>query len=223
LRHFRQAGHPHVGAEQRRIVIGEQAAAHEAGHHRQAEPAREQRHLVFEAIAPHLDPGHQHRRFRLGQARQDLGHAGGQRLGVDRRRRFAHDRRAGQIHHVARNLDVDRLRTAPAVRQHARDVGRRARRVVEPDLVAGDFAEHPELRIQRLGLMVQQQAGARLALARSAREHHQRRLLGIGGGDRIDHVERPGAVSHGRDAEPHVGARREASAAKPTPGSCDSV
>jgi hypothetical protein len=36
LCHFRQAGHPHVGAEQRRVVVGKQAAAHEAGHHRQA-------------------------------------------------------------------------------------------------------------------------------------------------------------------------------------------
>ena len=170
--------------------------------------AREQRYLVFQPVAAHFDASHQHRRVRLFQTTQNFIDTGVERFVIDGRFGFAHDRCAGQGDHVARQFDIDRLRMAQAVGEHARDVGRRARHVVELHLIAGDLLEHLELRIKRLGLMVQQQARARLALAWPAGDDDHRRLLGKGRGHRVDHVQRPGAVGHRRHAQTHIHARR---------------
>jgi hypothetical protein len=88
-----------------------------------------------------------------------------------------------------------------AVAQHPGDVRRRTLQVVQPGAVAGDLLEQAELRIQPLGLVVQQQAGVGFALARPAGNHHQRRLLGVGRCDGVDHVQRPGAVGHRRHTQ----------------------
>ena len=55
--------------------------------------------------------------------------------------------------------------------------------------------------------MVKQQAAACLALARCARDHDHRRLLGECGRDRVHHVERAGAVGDRGDAEAAMRAR----------------
>ena len=208
LRHFRQPGHAHVGADQRRIRFHEQAAPHEAGRHRQRQPARQFRHLRLQAVTAHFHIDHQHRPCGRCQPLQHLVGAGRERLGIDRRRSQRRHGSARHRHHVARDLDVHRPRMFQAVAEHARDVGRRTLGVVEADAVAGDLLEDAELRIERLRLMVQQQAGTRLALARPARDHYQRRLLGIGRRHRVDHVQRPGAVGHRRNAQRAIDARR---------------
>ena len=56
--------------------------------------------------------------------------------------------------------------------------------------------------------MVQQEAAGALARAGRAGDHHHRRALGIGAGDRVDQVEGAGAVGDDRDAEAAVIARR---------------
>ena len=117
-------------------------------------------------------------------------------------------------HHVAWKLDIDRERALTRRAQYARDLGRRGRRIVQHRLVAGDFAEDRKLGINRAGLVMQQEAAGTLARARRARDHHDRRTLRIGAGDRIHHVEGAGTVGDDRDAEARVVAcrrvRREA-------------
>jgi hypothetical protein len=56
--------------------------------------------------------------------------------------------------------------------------------------------------------MVQLQPAGRLVRGRRARQHDQRHALGVGTGDRVDEVERAGAVGHGGDAEPAARTRR---------------
>ena len=60
----------------------------------------------------------------------------------------------------------------------------------------------------RARLMVQQEAARALARARRAGDHHHRRALRVGAGDRVDEVERAGAVGDDRNAEAAVVARR---------------
>ena len=127
---------------------------------------------------------------------------------VDGRLGFTSDGRARLGDHVARDFDIDRLGMAQAACQGACDVRRGAGCVVELDLLAGDFLEHLELRIECSGLMVQEQPGARFALARPAGENDQRRFFGIRRGNGVDHVQRAGAIGDGGDAQPHVGTRR---------------
>ena len=135
------------------------------------------------------------------QALQHLLGAGRHRLGIDRRRLGRDDRGAVDARHVARDLDVDRPRVLAAAPQHARDGGRRRGRVVEPGLVAGDLLVDARLAGEGLRLVVQEEAALRLGRTRPARDHDQRRLLGVGPGDRVDHVERARPVGDGRDAE----------------------
>ena len=106
-------------------------------------------------------------------------------------------RRARRSHLVARQLEVHGLRVAPRRGQHARDAGARGGRVVEARLVARHLAEHLELGVERLGLVVQQQPRAALVGAGRARDHDHRRLLREGRGDRVHEVEGPGAVGDG--------------------------
>jgi hypothetical protein len=95
LRHLRQPGHTHVGAHQRRIRIGQQAAAHEAGGHGQRQAPRQLGHLGLQAVAAHLHVHHQHRALGLLQALQHLVGAGGQRIRVHRGRLDGRHRCAG--------------------------------------------------------------------------------------------------------------------------------
>ena len=79
------AGDAEIGAGQGRVGGGEQAAAHEAGDHRDAQPAGQLGDLGLEPVAAHLDVDHDHRPPGRGQARHDLVGAGGHRVGIGRR------------------------------------------------------------------------------------------------------------------------------------------
>jgi len=63
------------------------------------------------------------------------------------------------------------------------------------------------LRIHVPHLVVQGQPGVRLDRARATGQHHHRRTLGVGAGDRVDGIERARAVGHRDHAQPHVHAR----------------
>ena len=142
------------------------------------------------------------------EAGENFRHACVERVRVDRCWRFAHDRRAGHQRHVARHLDVNRPRFAQAAREHARDVGRRARGVVESRLVAGNLAVNLQLRVEAFRLVMQQQSARRFAAPRSARDHHQRRFFGVRAGNRVDHIERTRAIGDGCHAGRARNARR---------------
>ena len=55
---------------------------------------------------------------------------------------------------------------------------------------------------------MEQEAAAALGRRGRARDHHDRRALGAGAGDRVDQVERAGAVGHRGDAEAAADPRR---------------
>jgi hypothetical protein len=122
--------------------------------------------------------------------------------------RLRGDGLAGRAHHVARHLDVDGARYGEAAAQHARDLARRAARVVEPGLVAGDFAEDPELRVQGLRLVVQQQSRAGLSLAGRARYDDDGRLFRVRARHGVHDIERSRAIGDGGHAERAVRSRR---------------
>ena len=208
LRDLRGSGDAQIGSQRRRVRAGEEPASHHARHDGQAQPERERRDLRFQAEAAHLDADHQHRRACAGDSRQDLVDTGGERVAVDGLVGEPRHRFAGRAHHVARQLDVHGARFGEAAAQDAGDLGRRALRIVESRLVAGDLAKDPQLRIERLRLMVQEQARARLALAGRAGNDDDRRFLRVGPGHRVDEVERARPVSDGRDAQRAVHSRR---------------
>ena len=139
---------------------------------------------------------------------EDLVGAFGKRVGIGAARAERGDRRRVGRHHVARQLEVDRHRMIERVAQHPRDLAGRVRRIVEPNLIAGDLPEHAVLRVQGLGLVMEQKAAAALGRRRRARDHHHRRALGAGAGDRVDQVEGAGAVGDRSHAEPAADPRR---------------
>ena len=127
----------------------------------------------------------------------------GNRLG-DRRRgaSMAGDGGAARAHHVARDLDIDRPRLLERHAEHAGDLRRRRRRVVEPRLGAGDLLIDADTACRACGPDDAAAAPTRPSCAPGrAGDHHHRRLLGIGTGDGVDHVEGAGAVGHRSDAE----------------------
>ena len=202
------AGQAEVGADQRHVGMRQQPAAHEAGDHRDGQPARELGHPRLDAIAAHLDADHQQGPLRGGQARQQFVGAGRQALGVGGEGGAGRHRLAGLRRHVARNLQVHRARARQRGIEHAGDQRRCALRVVEPGAVDGQLLEQPPLRIERLHLVVQQQAAGRLVRRRRARQHHQRHAFGIGASHRVDQVEGTGAIGHGGHAQTAARARR---------------
>ena len=210
----RVAGDAEIGPGQRCAGGREQAAAHEGGDHRDAQPAGELGDLGLEPVAAHLDVDHDHRPLGLGQPGHDLVGAGGDGVGVGRRRHVGRHRPAGHAHHVARQLEIDRPGLVDGGGEHAGDLGRRGGGVVEPRLGAGDLLVDAELRVERAALMVQQEARAALGPAGGAGDHDHRRLLGEGAGDRVDQVEGAGAVGDrghaDRAAEPPGGIGGEA-------------
>ena len=208
MRHLRETGNPHVRTDQRRVLVRQQPASHETGDYRHTQSTGQFRHLVFQAKPANLDTGHQNGGTGGMQTLQDFVDAGIKRILIAGQSHLSLDCGTGLRHHVARNFDVNRLRATHAVGQRARDVGGSPLRIVQAHLVAGDFLEDLELRVQRLGLMVQQQSGACLTLARSARQHHQRRLLGEGCCNCVDHVQGTGTIGDRRHAQCAVDARR---------------
>ena len=201
------AGQAEVGADQRHVGMREQAAAHEAGDHRDAQPPCQLGHALLDAIAAHLDADHQHRPLGGGQPRQQLVGAGRQPFGIGRDRRRVGHRVAGRARHVARDLQVHRPRARERGVEHARHQRRRALRIVEPRAVDRQFLEQPPLRIERLHLVVQQEAAGRFVRGRRAGQHDQRHAFGIGAGHGIDQVERAGTIGDGGHAEAAAGAR----------------
>ena len=158
-----------------------------------------------------LDADHHHRplgRRQLGQRlRRRLLHRAGAHRHLDRAHRRQRDL---AVHHVARHLEVDRQRVQAAdVDGVAHLLGGRLR-VVEHGLVGGDLAEDPALALEALDLVVDEDAARALVLARAAGEHQHRRLLGVGGGDRVDHVEGAGAVGDAGHPRRRTRARRAA-------------
>ena len=206
--HARFARQAQIGTGERGVGLGQDAAPHEAGDRGDGELLRQPGDLLFQPVAAHLDPEQQRRAARGGEAREDFvrGRAGGP--AVDRRGRVGGHLADLRVDHVARQLEVDRARLAARLAQHARDLARRARRVVEHGLGAGHFAHDQELAVQALDLVVQPEAHAPFGRAGSARDHRHGRLLGVGGGDRVDHVERTRAVGDRGDAERAAVARR---------------
>ena len=186
-----------VGAGQRCIVPRQQTTTENTGHHRNAQLTRQRGHLRLQIKAPHFDTRHQHRPLGGREARQDFIGTCVQRLIIDHRLTQRDDRLARLGHHVARQLDIHRARLTQATGQYARNLGRGGTCIRQAGLVAGNFLVDGELRIERLRLVMQQQAGTRFALARRAGDDHHGRLLRVGAGHRVDHVERTRAVSHG--------------------------
>ena len=184
------------------------------GYHRNIEPRRQRRRLVFKPEPLELDPRHQHRRPGGGESLEDFPGARRQRLLVDGRRRHFGHRRAGDCRHIARDLDIDRQRQAERGIEHPGDFAGRGRGVVEPGAGAGDVAVDLHLAVQRLALMVQQQTAPQLVGAGRAGDHHQRALFRIGAVDRVDQIERAGAIGDRGDpqglADPRRRIRREA-------------
>ena len=88
------------------------------------------------------------------------------------------------------------------------DLGRRVRRIIEHGLVASDFAKHCELGVDAARLMMQEKAACAFRGAGRAGNHHNRRAFRISAGDRVDQIERAGAVRHDGDAQAAVIADR---------------
>ena len=208
------AGDAQIGPGQGRPGGGQQAAAHEAGDHRDAELPGQFRDLGLEPVAAHLDVDHDHRPPGLRQAFHDLVGAGRHRVRVGRGGCVGGHRAAGDTHHVARQLDIDRPRLVDGGGQHARDLARGGGRVGKPRLGAGDLLVDPELGLERAALVVQQQAGAALRRTGRTRDHHHRRFLGERTADGVYQVERAGTVGDrghaDRAAKPAGRIRREA-------------
>ena len=143
-----------------------------------------------------------------GNARENFLGAFGERARIGRARRQMRHRFAARTHHVARQFDIDRQRQFQRAAQHAGDLGGRGRLVVEHRLVAGEFLEHRELGVDGARLVMQQIAAGAFARARRTGDHHHRRALGIGAGNRVHQVEGAGAVGDDRNTDPAVIARR---------------
>jgi len=157
-----------VRADDGYVAVREQAASHERSHHRHVHAARKLGNARLEAESTHFDADHHYRPRRAPQSLHDLVRAGRDGFRVESRLGQALHRRAGLEDHVARQFEIHGTRLRQAGMQHAGDLARRARRVVQRRLVAGDLAIDRELRIEALDLVVQQQAAAALALARRA-------------------------------------------------------
>jgi hypothetical protein len=110
----RIARHAQVGAVQAhafcRAGLGQQAAAHEGGEHRQLQAARQLGHARLDAEAANLHVQHQHRALRGLDARHPLVGALGHRLGAEGAGRQHRHLGHGRQRHVARHLDQHRLR-----------------------------------------------------------------------------------------------------------------
>ncbi len=193
-------GQPEVGAEHRDVALRQQAAPHERRDDGYVQAARKRGHSRLDAEAADLDADHHHRPRGARNAVHDFVGAGGDFLRIERVFRLRDHPAARSEDHVARELEVDGPRVLETAAQHARDLTGRVGRIVEQGLVAGDLAIDRKLRVGPLHLVVQRQAAARLAAARRTRDHHQRRFLGVGRRDRVDHVERTGAVGDDRHA-----------------------
>ena len=164
---------------------------------------------LLEAVAPdlHVDDDRRPAWRSASRSRISSAHSASASGSAARRGSSGTGRSRG-AHHVARHLDVDRQRALAGAAQHARDLGGRRGRIGQHRLVAGDLPEHRELGVDRARLVVQQEPARALARARRAGDHHHRRALRIGAGDRIDQVEGAGAVGDDRDAEAAMVARR---------------
>ncbi len=195
-------------------VRGQQPPPHERGHDRDAERRGETRHLVLDAVAPDLHVHEDHRPLRRTQMVQHLARGLRERLRVGRARRQRHDRLARGPDQVARQLDIDGQRVVPRRAQHARDLARRAHRVAEHGLIAGDLLEDAGLRVERAAHVVQPPARRALGNARRARHHDDRHPLRVAARDRVHEIERPRAPGRDRDREaapePRCRVRREA-------------
>ena len=148
---------------QRDVGIGEQAASHETGHHRDAEPARARRPCPPGRSGAPRRRAIRHRAF-LPQACEDLVRHR-PRASASTARGASHHRRGMAPHdHVAQDLDIHRQRIAHAVAEHAR-----CRLARVPASSSRTWSQVISLedagycRVQRLGLVVQQQAGLAFA------------------------------------------------------------
>ncbi len=201
------AGGAHIGAGQHVAGLLQQATAHEGGHHRHAERARELGDLPLDAVAADFDVDDHHRLTRRGEAIENLVGTFGKRGAVGGAARQYRHRAGLGIDQIARELDIDRQRLLQRAAQHAGDLRRRRRRIVEHGLVAGDLAVDGKLGVDGARLVVQQEAGGPLLRARRASDHHHRRALRVSAGDRVDQVEGAGAIGDDGDAEALVVAR----------------
>ena len=187
-----------IGPQQRRIAVGEQPARHEAGGGRNAEPFAECGGLVLEGVAAHLDAEHQHRFVGGGEGGQDLARARLDGLAVDRRCLVGRHGVDRNTDHVARQLQIDRAGEVPGGTQDPGDLGRCGVGIVEDRLGAGHLLIDPVLGPEMLDLVVQVQPDRPLRRAGRARDHDHRRLLGIGLGHRVDHVQPAGTIGDRR-------------------------
>ena len=135
------AGSTEIAAADQIGMRGQQAAPHEARHHRQVEPPREPRDLVFYAVAAGLHVHHQHRAGGGAQAGDDLVGAFAECVRIGRPRQQGLHRLDLCADKVARQLDVDGKRRFAGAAQHARDLGGRACGIIEDRLIAGDLAK----------------------------------------------------------------------------------
>ena len=175
LAHRGVAGQAEIGADERHVGMRHQPAAHEARDHRNGQPSREFGHPRFHAVAAHLDADHQHRPLRGGQARQQFVGTGGQALGIGDEggdiAGTASQGLSGMSRGISRYTGRDRASAASSTR--AMSAGARCA-VVQTRTIDGEFLEQPPLRIQRLHLVVQQQAAGGFMRRGCTRQHHQR-------------------------------------------------
>ena len=201
---------PHVEP----VVHRKGALGEHRGRDRRAHALGELAHLALDLEAKRLDADHRERAARgvepLGRFADRLLHLalvrateGESPVPVDDLPRH----RDPPLHHVAVDLEVARLLLAPhGSHDVVHALGRRVR-VVEHARRTGELLVDAELRLDLLGLMVDEHAEPALLLARPSADHQHRHALGERAGDRVHHVVASGPVRDADDGEPPGGAR----------------
>jgi hypothetical protein len=105
-------------------------------------------------------------------------------------------------HHVTRDLEVHGPLEFACNVNRAMDRRGGGMRVVDNRSPFGDFLVDLVLRLERLHLVMHEQAGPALELPRAPRDDYHRRFLGIRAGNRVNHVQTARAVGDEADPEP---------------------
>ena len=209
-----RADRPDVDAHVERMVHWKGALGEDGRGDGSAHPFGERPHLALQLEAEGLDADHGERPARGVEA---LGRLADRLLDLPVVRPTKGERavpledlaRHGNpaLHHVAVDLQVAGLLFPPdSTHDVVHALGRRAR-VVEHPCGAGELLVDAVLRLDLLGLMVDEHAEAPLLLARPAADHEHRHALRERARHRVHHVVAARAVRDTDDGETSGGAR----------------
>ena len=206
-----------VDADEQRMPLADDALVLHGGGHGDARPLGQRQQPVLQAETMDFHPGEDHRPPRGGDPPHGFGHRLGEHLGIAGGLLDVPHVGSGRHgkDHVAGQLDVAR----PPITQHggqdAVDLAEGDLRIVQHGVGDAEAVEDLGLGAEILDLVVQEGIVEALPQAGRPADDHDRRLLGIGAGDRIAEAQPTYAIGHadGADAvDARVGVGGEAGA-----------